>query len=33
MLGVNAFSTLSRSGGVIDPFGNKWYIATHIKNM
>jgi len=22
-----------RSGGVIDPFGNKWYIATHIKNM
>jgi PhnB protein len=22
-----------RSGGVIDPFGNKWYIATHIKDM
>ena len=22
-----------RSGGVTDPFGNKWYIATHIKDM
>ena len=22
-----------RSGGVVDPFGNKWYIATHIKDM
>ena len=22
-----------RSGGVIDPFGNKWYIATHIKDV
>lgn len=22
-----------RSGGVIDPFGNKWYIATHVKDM
>jgi len=22
-----------RSGGVTDPFGNKWYIATHIKNI
>ena len=22
-----------RSGGVTDPFGNKWYIATHVKNM
>jgi PhnB protein len=22
-----------RSGGVIDPFGNKWYIATHFKDM
>jgi PhnB protein len=22
-----------RSGGVLDPFGNKWYIATHIKDM
>jgi PhnB protein len=22
-----------RSGGVADPFGNKWYIATHIKDM
>ena len=21
------------SGGVIDPFGNKWYIATHVKDM
>ena len=21
-----------RSGGVTDPFGNKWYIATHIKD-
>ena len=20
-----------RSGGVTDPFGNKWYIATHVK--
>lgn len=22
-----------RSGGVIDPFGNKWYIATHVKDV
>lgn len=22
-----------RSGGVVDPFGNKWHIATHIKDM
>lgn len=22
-----------RSGGVTDPFGNQWYIATHIKDM
>ena len=22
-----------RSGGVVDPFGNKWYIATHIKDI
>jgi PhnB protein len=22
-----------RSGGVTDPFGNKWYIATHFKDM
>ena len=22
-----------RSGGVTDPFGNKWYIATHIKDV
>jgi PhnB protein len=22
-----------RSGGVVDPFGNKWYIATHVKDM
>jgi PhnB protein len=22
-----------RSGGVTDPFGNKWYIATHIKDL
>jgi PhnB protein len=22
-----------RSGGVTDPFGNKWYIATHVKHM
>src|SRR5690242_13694613 len=22
-----------RSGGVIDPFGNKWYIATHIQDI
>jgi PhnB protein len=22
-----------RSGGVIDPFGNKWYIATHFKDV
>ena len=22
-----------RSAGVTDPFGNKWYIATHIKDM
>jgi PhnB protein len=22
-----------RSGGVTDPFGNTWYIATHVKNM
>ncbi len=22
-----------RSGGVTDPFGNKWYIATHVKDM
>jgi len=22
-----------RSGGVTDPFGNKWYIATHVKDV
>ena len=22
-----------RSGGVVDPFGNKWYIATHVKDV
>ena len=22
-----------RSGGVTDPFGNQWHIATHIKDM
>jgi PhnB protein len=22
-----------RSGGVKDPFGNTWYIATHIRDM
>jgi PhnB protein len=22
-----------RSGGVIDPFGNTWYIATHVKDV
>jgi len=22
-----------RSGGVTDPFGNQWYIATHIKDL
>jgi PhnB protein len=22
-----------RSGGVKDPFGNQWYIATHIKDV
>ncbi len=22
-----------RSGGVQDPFGNQWYIATHIKDV
>jgi uncharacterized glyoxalase superfamily protein PhnB len=22
-----------RSGGVTDPFGNKWYITTHVKDM
>jgi uncharacterized glyoxalase superfamily protein PhnB len=22
-----------RSAGVTDPFGNKWYIATHIKDV